>query len=198
MAAGFEKPWPPMQRNANSSQIHSMTDTQWPRFEVFLIGNEGKPAEHVGSVHAPDREMALQNARDVFVRRPYCRELWVAPSAHVLFRTAQELKNSPPSPQAQPGEAGDQAYLIFVKPNHRDPLALSSCVCAQSAENALAAAFWKASDSECPMWAVVPEAELQRSDPQEIESFFKPAETKGYKMHSDFPIGRYMKEIRQK
>ncbi len=175
-----------------------MTDTQWPRFEVFLIEEDGKPAEHVGSVHAPDPEMALLNARDVFVRRPRCRQLWVAPSAHVLFRTAQELKNNPPSREGQPAGAEEQPYLVFAKPNHREPLALSQCLAAVTADGALSLALESGSSRGCPLWAVVAEAELTRSEPEETDSFFKPAETKHYKMHSDFPTGRQMKEIRQK
>jgi ring-1,2-phenylacetyl-CoA epoxidase subunit PaaB len=175
-----------------------MTDTQWPRFEVFLIEEEGKPAEHVGSVHAPDPELALLNARDVFVRRPLCRELWVAPSVQVLFRTAQELKHNAPSTERPRKEAKEQLYLIFAKPNHREPLTLSNCLPAVSAESALGVALASASVSECVMWAVVPEARLTKSASEEIESFFKPAETKHYKMHSDFPTGRQMKEVRQK
>ncbi|RPJ57071.1 MAG: phenylacetic acid degradation protein [Acidobacteria bacterium] len=175
-----------------------MTDTQWPRFEVFLIENDGKPAEHVGSVHAPDSEMALLNARDVFVRRPQCRELWVALSAHVLTRTAQELKEGPPSRQSEPRDTGEQPYLVFAKPNHRDPLALWHCLSAASAESALGLALTIGQTSDCTMWAVVPQAKLTRSDSKEVEAFFQPAETKRYKMHSDFPTARQMKEVRQK
>jgi len=175
-----------------------MTDTQWPRFEVFLIEADGKPAEHVGSVHAPDPEMALLNARDVFVRRPHCRGLWVVPATNVLFRTAEELKGAPHPAESQPNKAKEQPYLIFAKPNHREPLALWKCLSATSAESALGTAIGKRSATDWPLWAVVPEAKLTRSDPEEIEAFFQPAEAKHYKMHSDFPIGRQMKEIRQK
>lgn len=169
-----------------------MTDTQWPRFEVFLIEEDGKPAEHVGSVHAPDSEIALMNARDVFVRRPRCRQLWVAPSSHVLFRTAEELEQTQP----QGGGTSEQHFLVFAKPNHREPLALWECVSATSAENALSLATNQARDGV--MWAVVPEARLTRSAPEQIEAFFQPAETKHYKMQSSFPTGRQMKEVRQK
>ncbi|MFB3906328.1 MAG: phenylacetic acid degradation protein [Acidobacteriota bacterium] len=171
-----------------------MPDTQWPRFEVFLIEEDGKPAEHVGSVHAPDREMALLNARDVFVRRPRCRHLWVVPSAHVLFRTAEELMHDQP----RSGGGTEQRYLVFAKPSHREPLALWECLSATSAETALAAAVGTASRRLWPLWAVFPEAKLTRSDPEAFESFFTPAETKHYKMHSDFPTARQMKEIRRK
>lgn len=178
--------------------LELMTDTQWPRFEVFLIQNDGKPAQHVGSVHAPDLEIALLNARDVFVRRPYCRELWVAPSNCVLFRTAQELDNAPPSGEVQEPGTPEQMYLVFTKVNHREPLALSQRLSAPSAESALGRAFRNASTRDCLVWAVVPETELQKSEPEEIEPFFRPAETKDYKMHADFPTGRQMKEVKKK
>ena len=44
-------------------------DTQWPLWEVFVQANPGIPHKHVGSVHAVDAEMAMQNARDVYTRR---------------------------------------------------------------------------------------------------------------------------------
>jgi hypothetical protein len=40
------------------------------RFEVFQQERPGRPHRNIGSVHAPDVEMALLNARDVFARRP--------------------------------------------------------------------------------------------------------------------------------
>jgi ring-1,2-phenylacetyl-CoA epoxidase subunit PaaB len=44
-------------------------DTQGPLWEVFVQEEGGAAHVHAGSVHAPDREMALQNARDVYARR---------------------------------------------------------------------------------------------------------------------------------
>lgn len=55
-------------------------DTQWPLWEVFTQADNGAPFEHAGSVHAPDPEMALQNARDVYTRRNEAVNLWVVPS----------------------------------------------------------------------------------------------------------------------
>ncbi len=54
--------------------------TQWPLWEVFVQAASGEPHTHAGSLHAPDREMALQNARDVFARRGKLSSLWVVPS----------------------------------------------------------------------------------------------------------------------
>jgi len=53
---------------------------EWPVWEVFAQTKWGRPHEHCGSLHAPDREIALQNARDVYARRDNVKSLWVVPS----------------------------------------------------------------------------------------------------------------------
>lgn len=94
-------------------------------------------------------------------------------------------------------DANEQLYLVFAKPNHREPLALSKCVSARSPKIALAHAVGQ-STADSPLWAVVADADVTRSNPEENESFFGPAETKDYKRHSDFPTARQMKEVREK
>ena len=54
--------------------------TQWPLWEVFTQPATGKPHEHAGSLHAPDAELALQNARDTYARRGEAVSLWVVPA----------------------------------------------------------------------------------------------------------------------
>jgi ring-1,2-phenylacetyl-CoA epoxidase subunit PaaB len=54
-----------------------MNDTQWPVWEVFHQGKRGEPHVHVGAVHAPDEELALQMAKEQFARRLECVSLWV-------------------------------------------------------------------------------------------------------------------------
>jgi ring-1,2-phenylacetyl-CoA epoxidase subunit PaaB len=39
---------------------------------------------HVGSVHAPDGEMALRHARDTYTRRMEGVSLWVVPSVAII------------------------------------------------------------------------------------------------------------------
>ncbi len=58
-------------------------DSQWPLWEVFVQSEQGGPHIHAGSVHAPDPEMALQNARDVYSRRNEAISLWVVPSVSI-------------------------------------------------------------------------------------------------------------------
>jgi len=57
---------------------------QGPLWEVFLQPTDGSPFEHAGSVHAPDAEMALQNARDVYTRRGEAVSLWVVPATAIV------------------------------------------------------------------------------------------------------------------
>ena len=56
---------------------------EWPLYEVFVRARRGLSHVHVGSLHAPDAEMALRNARDVYTRRQEGVSLWVVPSAEI-------------------------------------------------------------------------------------------------------------------
>jgi ring-1,2-phenylacetyl-CoA epoxidase subunit PaaB len=60
-----------------------MADQNWPLFEVFIRSRGGMSHRHVGSLHAVDAEMALQNARDVYTRRGEGLSIWVVPSAAI-------------------------------------------------------------------------------------------------------------------
>ena len=64
-----------------------MTDTQWPAWEVFHQPGTGEAFVHVGAVHAPDAELALQMARDQFTRRQPCTGLWVVRAEHIVAST---------------------------------------------------------------------------------------------------------------
>lgn len=61
----------------------SLENDQWPIWEVFTQPETGAAHEHAGSVHAPDSEMALQNARDVYSRRGKVVSIWVVPSEQI-------------------------------------------------------------------------------------------------------------------
>jgi ring-1,2-phenylacetyl-CoA epoxidase subunit PaaB len=69
-----------------------MPDTQWPVFEVFHQSKRGEPHIHVGSVHAPDAEMALMLARDQFARRLDCASLWVVRSDHITATSYEDAE----------------------------------------------------------------------------------------------------------
>ena len=90
-----------------------MSDTQWLRYEVFEKERPDLQHRNTGSVHAPDDEMALENARDVFVRRPNCLSLWVAPSNQIFAKTAEELAAD--SAWRDTPLKQNETYLVFNK-----------------------------------------------------------------------------------
>lgn len=55
----------------------------WQLWEVFVRQKRGLAHVHAGSIHAPDAETALQNARDVYTRRVEGTSLWVVPSNEI-------------------------------------------------------------------------------------------------------------------
>src|SRR5690606_30369844 len=56
---------------------------EWPLWEVFIRGQHGLNHRHVGSLHAPDAEMAIMNARDVYTRRNEGVSIWVVRSSEI-------------------------------------------------------------------------------------------------------------------
>jgi ring-1,2-phenylacetyl-CoA epoxidase subunit PaaB len=66
-------------------------DSQGPLWEVFVQRKAGQPFVHCGSLHAYDKEMALQNARDLYTRRGEGTALWVVPSAAIVASTPEDV-----------------------------------------------------------------------------------------------------------
>ena len=60
-----------------------MNANEWPLWEIFIRSQHGLAHKHVGSLHAPDAEMAMKNARDVYTRRNEGVSIWVVKSADV-------------------------------------------------------------------------------------------------------------------
>ncbi len=56
----------------------------WPLWEVFIRSGHGLAHKHVGSLHAPDAQLALQNARDVYTRRNEGASVWVVRSTDIV------------------------------------------------------------------------------------------------------------------
>ncbi|MDQ6818850.1 MAG: 1,2-phenylacetyl-CoA epoxidase subunit B [Actinomycetota bacterium] len=77
--------------------------SEWPLWEVFVRARRGLSHQHVGSLHAPDAEMALRNARDVYTRRQEGVSIWVVPSAQIAT-------SSPDEKDAFFESAGDKPY----------------------------------------------------------------------------------------
>jgi len=56
---------------------------EWPLWEVFIRSKQGLDHKHVGSLHAADAPMAIENARDVYTRRMEGISIWVVESKHI-------------------------------------------------------------------------------------------------------------------
>lgn len=68
----------------------STPEDSWPLWEVFVRPRQGLGHKHVGSVHAADAEMALQNARDLYTRRLEGESIWVVESARIVASEPQD------------------------------------------------------------------------------------------------------------
>jgi ring-1,2-phenylacetyl-CoA epoxidase subunit PaaB len=169
--------------------------------------------------------MALLNARDVFVRRPACHSLWVAPAAAIYSRTAEELAASqsdnriPPESAsaehipagtevANPVAAGftpaqpageSQTYQVFNKPTQRQAETFVThvgAVEARSPAEALALALERFAEPPAFVWWVVPDSAILRSDPAEAESLFAPAAAKPYRSPNFYHTLTQMRAVR--
>lgn len=68
---------------------HQENLDQWQTYEVFAQRKRGTHHEHVGSVHAPNQEMAILFAKEQYTRRGVCVNLWVARTSDI-FTTEYE------------------------------------------------------------------------------------------------------------
>ncbi len=76
---------------------------EWPLWEVFVRARRGLSHVHAGSLHAPDAEMALRNARDLYTRRQEGVSIWVV-------RADDITASSPDEKDAFFDPAGDKIY----------------------------------------------------------------------------------------
>ena len=56
----------------------------FPVWEVFIQAKNGAPFQHAGDVHAADRELAMQNARDLYTRRMEGTCIWIVKSENII------------------------------------------------------------------------------------------------------------------
>ena len=63
---------------------------QMPLWEIFIRGQHGVSHRHVGSLHASDAEMAINNARDVYTRRNEGVSIWVVKSSDMTASMPSE------------------------------------------------------------------------------------------------------------
>jgi ring-1,2-phenylacetyl-CoA epoxidase subunit PaaB len=169
-----------------------MSDTQWPRYEVFKQDNPKKRHESVGTVHAPDAEMALLNARDVFVRRPSAVSIWVVPASHIFAITAEEMALNPDWHQETiASETTAQTFYIFAKQSQRRSMTYVEHVgevVAQTAVQAIQQALNDndPADGDVFVWWAVAQTAVTRSEDDDIASMFAPAKDKTYRLQTHY------------
>lgn len=65
----------------------------WPLWEVFIRNRQGLDHKHVGSLHAADSVMAMENARDVYTRRMEGVSIWVVESKYIHASNPDEAES---------------------------------------------------------------------------------------------------------
>ncbi|HSF81111.1 MAG TPA: hypothetical protein VLA49_07750 [Anaerolineales bacterium] len=170
-------------------------DTQWPRFQVFVQEKHGSPFLDYGSVHAPDPEMALLNARDVFARRPECVAMWVVPAQGIFSKTAQELADwqSMPSPH---NVSTPEPYHVFAKSKSVGTQTQIGQVEASSPEGALLLALDRFRKTTTAFaWWVFPAQLVLSSQVQDIPSLYAPAGEKTFRLSTDYKTVTAMRQL---
>lgn len=176
-------------------QRSSVPDTQWPRYQVFVQERPGEPFQDAGSVHAPDPEMALLNARDVFARRPECSAMWVARADRIYSRTREQLSDWEDDTEQEGGP--QEEYYIFCKKKSAGTQTLLGKLEAPGPAEALKRAIEHYKVTPKPfLWWALPAGEVFKSSPEDSPSFFSPAHTKTFRLSTDFHTVSAMRELR--
>jgi ring-1,2-phenylacetyl-CoA epoxidase subunit PaaB len=76
--------------NTASEHVDKKT---WPLWEVFIRSKQGLDHKHVGSLHATDAQMAIENARDVYTRRQEGVSIWVVESKYIHASNPDEAES---------------------------------------------------------------------------------------------------------
>ena len=65
----------------------------WSLWEIFIRSKQGLDHKHVGSLHAVDAQMAIENARDVYTRRMEGVSIWVVESKYIHASNPDEAES---------------------------------------------------------------------------------------------------------
>lgn len=79
---------------------------QFETYEVFAQKKRGTHHEHVGSLHAPNAEMALLFAKEQYGRRGVCVNMWVARTTDIFATDYDDEDIFSTVPEKQYREAG--------------------------------------------------------------------------------------------
>ncbi len=175
----------PRMEGDDEIQYGLLPEGGWPRWEAFVRQNGGLAHIHSESVHAPDAESALLNARDTYLRRVEGVSLWVAPAASVTAWESDSANNPPPASAA----AAPSLWEVFIR--HRRGLAHlhAGSLRAVSPDDAIAKArnAFVTRDEGVSVW-VVPSEDIYAADPVEAAALFEPFSDKDYRYPTYYDI----------
>lgn len=80
----------PEEKGGGATYKTNSDTTSWPLWEVFIRSKQGLDHKHVGSLHAADAQMAIENARDVYTRRMEGISIWVVESKYITASNPDE------------------------------------------------------------------------------------------------------------
>jgi ring-1,2-phenylacetyl-CoA epoxidase subunit PaaB len=140
------------------------------------------------------------NARDVFARRPNCNSLWVVPAEAILSSSEEKLRLTPLDSQTtETTEVANQRYVVFQKQSQRNSMTYvtySGTIEAGSLEAALREARESFADLIIFVWWVCLESAIARSDVNDIDSMFKQAKDKKYRLPQSYRVLTEMLEAK--
>jgi ring-1,2-phenylacetyl-CoA epoxidase subunit PaaB len=76
-----------------NSKEEKRNTNEWPLWEIFIRSKQGLDHKHVGSLHAADAAMAIENARDVYTRRQEGVSIWVVESKQIHASNPDEAES---------------------------------------------------------------------------------------------------------
>jgi ring-1,2-phenylacetyl-CoA epoxidase subunit PaaB len=76
-----------------NSKDEKRNANEWPLWEIFIRSKQGLDHKHVGSLHAADAAMAIENARDVYTRRQEGVSIWVVESKQIHASNPDEAES---------------------------------------------------------------------------------------------------------
>lgn len=154
----------------------------WPRWEVFVRQRGGLVRVYSESVHAPDVETAIQNARDTYFRRGEGVSIWVIPSDDLFVWEPEAADDTADDPEPGEGPGAVALWEVFVR--HRRGLnhLHAGSIPAAGPGDALAGAraSYVARDEGVSVW-VAPSSSVHAADPDDAAALFDPFADKEYR-----------------
>ena len=169
---------------------------QFGTFEVFVEAKEGKPFQHEGVVHAPNREMAYVLAKETFTRRFTCSSIFVTETRDVFVSPLTEGNiNVYDLITTTPTSGSSESYEIFHLAKRGKQHVHAGTVNAASAEEAMSAAKEKFNTGKVVynIWAVRTNA-IRFTQPEDKEIWNTLPEKK-FRDAADYKGGDKLKEF---